>query len=99
MKIRKLVAATDVENDVCCEPSGSCSTLSAQEDYTSAIDCIQNAINFLAHTAQCNSNDVVAKESIANLAVVLLDLKSSYSDASTTSEEIIPISDDSASLE
>lgn len=95
MKIRKLVAATDVENDVCCEPSGSCSTLSAQEDYTSAIDCIQSAINFLAHTAQCNADDVVAKESIANLAVVLLDLKSSYDSASTGLEEVTPASDES----
>ena len=76
MKIRKLVAATDVK--ACGEPTANC-TISAQEDYTAAIDCIQSAINFLSHTVQCDRDDIVAKESIANLAVVLLDLKSAHS--------------------
>ena len=73
MKIRKLVAATDVKAEE--QLSNDCS-ISAQEDYAGAIDCIQNAINLLAHTLQCNKDDIVAKESLANLAVVLLDLKS-----------------------
>ena len=85
MKIRKLVAATDVKANELAE--GSC-TISAQEDYLGAIDCIQNAINMLAHTLSCNKEDVVAKESIANLAVILLDLKSAHQPA--PSEEVVP---------
>ena len=80
MKIRKLVAASDVQlkaNDQIIEES-SCS-MAVQEDYSGAVDCIQNAINFLSHAVQCDKGDVIARESIANLAVVLLDLKSAHS--------------------
>ena len=78
MKIRKLVAQTEVS---CGEVniSETC-TVSGQRDYEDAIQCIQSAISFLSHTVQCNKEDVVAKESIGNLAVVLLDLKSACSD-------------------
>ena len=83
MKIRKLVAATDVKANAAL--SNDCS-ISAQEDYVGAIDCIQSAINLLAHVVQCNKEDIVAKESIANLAVVLLDLKSSQSSDTTVAD-------------
>ena len=84
MKIRKLIAATDVKLD---EMSPAGCSISAKEDYVGAIDCIQSAINLLAHTLQCNKEDIVARESIANLAVVLLDLKSSQSVDATVEAE------------
>lgn len=93
MKIRKLVAETDVKTTkssikATTEIGDDCS-IAAQQDYEGAIDCIQNAINMLAHTVQCNKNDVVARESIANLAVVLLDLKGAQQvpDAAPTAVE------------
>lgn len=42
--------------------------------YACAIDCISNAIECLAEVAK---DDQIAKDSIANLGVVLLDLKGS----------------------
>lgn len=72
MKIRKLVQASEV---IPTDSPDSCS-IAMQEDYTSAIDCIQCAIKVLSHAAHCDPTEVVAKESIANLAVVMLDLKS-----------------------
>lgn len=41
--------------------------------YSGCIDCIQSAINCLC---ECGSDDEKAKEAVANLSVVLLDLKS-----------------------
>lgn len=76
MKIRKLVSASETSNDK------SNQSISAKQDYESATKCIQNAMNILAHTAKCNNDDIVAKESIANLAVVLLDIKGASSNTS-----------------
>ena len=72
MKIRKLVQASEVVLDE--QATEGCS-ISTQEDYNSAIDCIECAIKSLSHAAHCSSDNVVAKESIANLAVVMFDLK------------------------
>lgn len=41
--------------------------------YSEAVDHIQSAIQALSETAK--NGDVIAKESIANLGVVMLDLK------------------------
>lgn len=41
--------------------------------YSEAVDHIQSAIQALSEAA--NNGDVIAKESIANLGVVMLDLK------------------------
>lgn len=88
MKIRKLVAATDVKaSEECIQEPSICS----QEDYSNAIGCIENAITILSHAVQCNKEDVVAKESIANLAVVLLDLKSAHCEDCSTKETSVPV--------
>ena len=90
MKIRKLVAASDVK---ACGNIEETPTICSQEDFANAIDCIQNAITILSHAVQCDNEDIVAKESIANLAVVLFDLKSAHQPAaepeSTPVEEVI----------
>lgn len=88
MKIRKLVAATDAN---CCDHEQEGCTISAQQDYDGAISCIESAINLLAHTVHCDENDIVAKESIANLAVVLLDLKSAHSAEVVETPDSIPV--------
>ena len=80
MKIRKnnksvkasdeLVAVIDVNDDQCCTglpTEGTCCK------YDEAICSIQVAIESLAAVAQ---DDQIAKDSIANLSVVLMDLKS-----------------------
>ena len=41
-------------------------------NYSEALDCIKSAIDSLSKTAK---TDIVARESIANLSVVLFDLK------------------------
>ena len=90
MKIRKLVAAIDIkaQDELIQQPS-----ICSQEDYCSAISCIESAINILAHAVQCDKEDIVAKESIANLAVVLLDLKSAHSDECSNDVESIPVAE------
>ncbi len=84
MKIRKLVAETDVKttkSNVKANDLIGDNCIASQQDYEGAIECIQNAIDMLAHVIHCNKDDVVAKESVANLAVVLLDLQSNSSAA------------------
>lgn len=89
MKIKKLVAASNVQVKANQEAIDTSCSIAAQEDYAGAIDCIQNAINFLAHTVQCDKEDIVAKESIANLAVILFDLKSAHpSDEAVLSDPV-----------
>lgn len=44
----------------------------SQEKYTDAIDYVQSAINSLS---SCAEGDECAKDAIANLAVVLFELK------------------------
>lgn len=53
------------KNDPCCSAEPSCK-------YQCAIDFISNAIESLAEIAK---DDPIAKDSIANLGVVLFDLK------------------------
>lgn len=87
MKIRKLVAATEVDTEI---RESDCS-ISKHEDYENAIDCIKCAIEALSHAAKCDNDDVVAKDSIANLAVVLFDLKGSIDvpEEEKVAEEVI----------
>lgn len=77
MKIKKVQASTaQAESAITNTESSAIDTVvqnPCPDAYSCAIECINNAIDCLA---ECKDNEV-ALDSIANLSVVLLDLKAS----------------------
>lgn len=67
MRIKKVNAAT-----AALEPNTINADTVASADYSEAIGYIHSAISALSTSAK---NDPLAKESIANLSVILFDLK------------------------
>lgn len=71
MKIQKTKSAVKADTEILAQPEQVCN-----KDV--AIEYIQSAIDALSSCALEHPEDTVVSDSIANLGVVLLDLKSTF---------------------